>query len=214
MKSLILCVVACTSASLLLAQGLGGAARKEQERRKRNVEAGAKVRTIGETELLSATEGKGTFSVAETPSSPEVGGGASGAVSSDAEGRPQGPSVQPRSGGFRAPDRLGDKTAAWRSRYHAAKQKADALEREVSDLEDQNSRIAGIAVLPGKPIKDSFGNVIGHEESTRDPNIRHAAERVRERLPKARVELARAKREFSSVEDDARRDGVASGQLY
>ncbi len=234
MKSPTLCVVACLSASVLLAQGLGGAARKEQERRKKNAEAGVEVRTVGETELLSATEGKGTFSSAasETSSGPEVGGESSftgttsapdpgggstaveGAISSNAEGHPERPRAQSRSEGSSELDRLNEKSAAWRARYRAAKQKSDALEREVADLEDKNSRIAGVAVISSKPIRDSYGRVLAYENTPRDPNIHHEAERVMERLPQARKELARAKQELSSVEDGARRAGVASGQLY
>jgi hypothetical protein len=62
MKTPILCVVACLIASVVLAQGLGEASRKEQERRKKAAEAGAKAPTYGNAELLEATEGKGTFS--------------------------------------------------------------------------------------------------------------------------------------------------------
>ena len=41
-----------------------------------------------------------------------------------------------------------------------------------------------------------------------------AAERTLERLPQARSELERLRRTLAQIEDDARRDGVPSGQLY
>jgi hypothetical protein len=51
------------TASTLFAQGLGDAARKEQERRKKAAEAGVQARTIGDEELKAGpTGGRGTFS--------------------------------------------------------------------------------------------------------------------------------------------------------
>ena len=62
MKTPIFCLVACLGASVVLAQGLGEAARKEQEKRKKAAEASAKAPTYGNAELLEAPKGKGTFS--------------------------------------------------------------------------------------------------------------------------------------------------------
>jgi hypothetical protein len=96
-------------------------------------------------------------------------------------------------------DLLNRKIAKWRYRYRPVKASVDALEREVADLEARESRIAGIATDKTKP---------------RDPNLRTDGERTVERLPKARAQLSAARERLSTIEEDARRDGVSSGQLY
>jgi hypothetical protein len=191
---LIVASIALTIPNVVLAQGLGGVAQKEKERRKANAEAGVKARSVDDEELQSDTgTGKGTFSttgvaatnVAERP--PATSGKPAGTTSSS--GPMSGPSGM---------EELQNKIAKWRAGYRPVKSTVDALEREVADLEAKASRIVVIVTDTTKP---------------RDPNIRTEAERTVERLPRARKELAAARQQLLSIEEGARRDGVSAGQL-
>ncbi len=219
MRNTVLAVVACLAASTLLAQGLGDAARQEQATRKKSNQSAVKPRVIGNTELLEATEGKGTFSVSEGASNPGAQTGASPAIVSvpisrrtesatrESHGSPS-DSESPSDFG-----KLQQKAAAWRARYGPVKARVDALEREVADLEKRAGRKPALPVggIPGQPIRDAIGQIIGYEPA---PTVVTDAETAGAQLPQKRQELARAKQELSSVEDGARRDGVGSGQLY
>jgi hypothetical protein len=221
MRNMVLSVVACLAASTILANGLGDAARKEQEKRKKNAESGVKTQVIGNAELLSATEGKGTFSVSEnTASSPEAQAGASAMpnVSSPTLGRTTSATSEANGSYSSAQppsdyNTLKQKSEAWRARYRPAKERVDALEREVADLEKQAGRKASLPVggIPGRPIRDAMGRTIAYEPP---PTVVTESDTAKGLLPQRRQELARAKQELSSVEDGARRDGVGSGQLY
>ena len=106
-------------------------------------------------------------------------------------------------------DRLNAKNQHWRQRYQSAKATVDRLEAEVAKLEE-----------------DAKNNFVAGHRTTRvgdrtvtlqpDPNspYKSYAERIEQRLPAARRELAAAKQALTQVEDAARRDGVGSGQLY
>jgi predicted RNase H-like nuclease (RuvC/YqgF family) len=182
-----------------LAQGLGDAAKKEKERQKANAAAGVKVRSVDNNNLKTAEteDSKGTFS------------NSGGAAGSEAQPRPEiedkaksASSSKESRESTSAPsgmDELQRKIEKWRGRYHSAKSSVDSLEREIADLEARNSKIAGIATDRSTP---------------RDPNLRTDAERTVESLARARRALTGAREELSRVEDGARRDGVASGQLY
>ena len=221
MKTPILCVVACLSASVVLAQGLGGAARKEQERRKKAAESGAKTPAYGNAELVEATEGKGTFSAnvadvsgdseSEAPVAGETGSMPAGGVAANRG------DVQPAAEGPEQTDmdRLKAKLARWRAAFQPLKAEVDALEREVADLEVKASRDSGVGVAPGKPIYDPYRGIVGYESrGGGGPRPLHEGEAARMRLPKARQELAGAKQALADVENQARRDGIAPGQLY
>jgi len=182
-----------------LAQGLGDAAKKEKERQKANAASGVKVRSVDNNNLPTAdTEGgKGTFS------------STGGAAANEARPRPESEdkangtnSSKESSESTTAPsgmDELQRKIEKWRGRYRSAKASVDSLEQQIADLEAKNSKIAGIAT---------------DNSSYRDPNLRTDAERTVESLARARSALTRAREQLSQVEDGARRDGVASGQLY
>lgn len=194
MRWLIVAGLVLTAPSMVLGQGLGDAARKEKERRKANAEAGVKARSVDDEELKSDTgTGSGTFSTTgvATPSANERRP-ASGEKPSRA------PSSSGSTSGSAGMDALQNKIAMWRSRYRPVKASADALEREVAELEAKASRIGGIATDKTQP---------------RDPNIRTDAERTVERLPRARKELAAARQQLSTIEEGARRDGVSAAQL-
>ncbi len=220
MKTPTFCVVSCLSASVLLAQGLGGAARKEQERRKKNAEAGIEARTFGNGELLDAMEGKGTFSagVADASGNPGMQEPAGETVpmpparvaADQSNVRPV--AEQPEETEM---DRLKAKLAHWRAAFQPLKNRADALEREVADLQEKASRSGLPGPAPGKPIFGPGRAIIGYESSgSSGPRPLHEGEAARLRLPHAREELARAKLDLERVENEARRDGIAPGQLY
>jgi hypothetical protein len=194
MRWLIVASIVLTVPDVVLAQGLGDAARKEKERRKANAEAGVDARSVdGEVLAAGTGTGKGTFSttgVATTNGEerrPASGGKPAGTTSSS--GRASGPSSM---------EQLQSKIAMWRARYRPVKSSADALEREVAELEAKESRILVIVTDTTTP---------------RDPNIRTDAERTVERLPRARKELAAARQELITIEEGARRDGVSASQL-
>ncbi len=220
MKTTIFCLVACLGASVVLAQGLGEAARKEQEKRKRAAEASAKAPTYGNAELLEATEGKGTFSPVADPSgdsempAPVAGEAVSlppagvGASEGDARPAAEGPEQTDM-------DRLKAKLARWRAAFQPVKARVDALEREVTDLEAKAARSSGVGSTGGQPIRDAYGVIVSYSGGGGGgPRPLHEGEAARLRLPQARQELAGAKQELASIESQARSDGIAPGQLY
>jgi hypothetical protein len=222
MKTPIFCVVACLSASVVLAQGLGGAARKEQERRKKAAESGAKTPTYGNAELLEGTEGKGTFSanVADTSGDSEMQAPVTGEPDSMPaagvaanEGDVQPAAAAPEQTDM---DRFKAKLARWRAKFQPLKAQVDALEREVADLEAKASRSSAVGPAPDKPIRDGYGVIVGYEThgGGGGPRPLHEGEAARMRLPRARQELAGAKAALADVENQARSDGIAPGQLY
>jgi hypothetical protein len=221
MKTPLFCFVSCLSASVVLAQGLGEAARKEQEKRKKTAEASAKAPTYGNAELLEAPKGKGTFSSGvadpsgdsemqapvpgETVSLPPAGVGAS---EGDAQPAAEGPEQTDM-------DRFKAKLARWRAAFQPVKARVDALEREVADLEAKAARSSSVGTTGGQPIRDSYGVIVAYAGGGGGgPRPLHEGEAARLRLPQARQELAGAKQELASIESQARSDGIAPGQLY
>jgi hypothetical protein len=106
-------------------------------------------------------------------------------------------------------DRLKAKSERWRERYQSIKAEVDRLQAEVAKLEEEtkNTLVGGLATewIGGQLVV-----------KTPDPTSQYksSVERNRERLPVARGELANAKAALAAIEEAARRDGVASGQLY
>ena len=221
MRTPIFCVVACLSASVVLAQGLGDAARKEQEKRKRVSETGdkAKAPAYGNPELLEPPKGKGTFSgnVADTsgdsesepPVPVETGSMPAGnvaAMKSD---------VQPAAEGTEQSDmgRFKEKLAHWRAVVKPLKAQVDERERAVADLEEQAKRPSVSGITSGEPIRDAYGGIVGYRGAG-PHRVSSNPEAARLSLPHAREELARAKEALAQVERQAGRDGIAPGQLY
>lgn len=183
--------------SFAFSQSLGDAARKEQERRKKNAEAGVKARSVDDEQLRSGTgTGKGTVSTSDGADSPSAG-----ASSANADGPPTGsagtvPDVV--GGGVSETEQRQSRLTRWRNLYRPAKASVDSLQREVADLEERVSRT----------------HISDRKPGYRDPNVRTGDERTLSRLPTARQELARAKARLSTIEESARRDGVSAAQLY
>jgi len=100
-------------------------------------------------------------------------------------------------------DVLREKAARWRGQYHIVAERITSLEAEISKLEEEDRRTVNIKIWEHPDPKHVY-----------DPNLKTGGERTHERLLAARDELARAKRELDKIADDARRDGVSSGQLY
>ena len=106
-------------------------------------------------------------------------------------------------------DRLNAKNQHWRQRYQSAKATVDRLEAEVAKLEEdaKNNFVAGYRTI-------RVGDRIVTLQPDPNSPYKSYAERIEQRLPAARRELAAAKQALTQVEDAARRDGVGSGQLY
>jgi len=220
MRTPIFCVVACLSASVVLAQGLGDAARKEQDKRKKTAESGAKAKapTYGNEELLEAPKGKGTFSanVADTsgdsetqaPATSETGSMPTSAVAANER------HVQPAAEGTERSDmdRLKEKLAYWRGVVKPFKAEVDERERAVADLEAQAKQPKVSGTTDGEPIRDPYRGIVGYRVAPR--GVSSDPESAQLRLPHAREELARAKEALLQIERQAGRDGIAPGQLY
>jgi hypothetical protein len=224
MRTPIFCVVVCLGSSVVLAQGLGDAARKEQEKRKKAAESGdkAKAPAYGNAELLEAPKGKGTFSanVADTSGDSEVNGpvvGGTGSMPTASIAAHEG-HVQPTVEGPEQSDmdRFKANLARWRAKFQPLKAEVDALEGEVKDLEAKASRSSAVGAASGTPIRDAYGVIVGYqgEGGGGGPRPLHEGEAARMRLPGARRELAAAKAALADVESQARSDGIAPGQLY
>jgi hypothetical protein len=106
-------------------------------------------------------------------------------------------------------DKLNAKAQRWRQAYRSAKADVDRLEAEVAKLEEdaKNNFVAGYRTV-------RIGDQLITENPDPNSPYKSYAERIQTRLPAARRELADAKLKLAAVEDAARRDGVASGQLY
>jgi hypothetical protein len=222
MRTPIFCVVACLSASVVLAQGLGDAARKEQEKRKKVAESGDKAKAApayGNAELLEAPKGKGTFSAnvadtsgdseSEAPVPAETGSMRAGNLAATRS------DVQPAAEGTEQSDmdRFKEKLAHWRAAVKPLKAQVDERERAVADLEEQAKRPSVSGITSGEPIRDAYGGIVGYRGAG-PHRVSSDPEAARLRLPHAREELARAKEALAQVERQAGRDGIAPGQLY
>jgi BMFP domain-containing protein YqiC len=112
-------------------------------------------------------------------------------------------------------DRFKAKLARWRAKFRPLKARVDALEREVADLEAKASRSSPVGTAPPEPIRDKYGVIVGYRGGgSGGPRPLHEGEAARLRLPRAREKLAGAKQELAHVESQARREGIAPGQLY
>jgi hypothetical protein len=98
-------------------------------------------------------------------------------------------------------DVLRQKAEQWRARYRLVAERITRLEAELAQLEEEDRRTVSTK---------TFGNPSDYS----NPNLKTGGERTHERLLAAREELAQARQELTQIEDDARRDGVPSGQLY
>lgn len=220
MKTLAVCVVACLTASFSMAQGLGDAARKEQDRRQKGAAAGARTPAYGNSELLEAKEGKCTFSanVADTSGEPageppadETAMPPAGIAENAGHVKPA--SEEPEQTNM---DRYKATLAHWRGEFQPLKNRADALEKEIADPKVKAGRSSAVGRAPETPMRDAYGTIIGYQGGGggSGPRPLHEGEAARIRLPKAREELAAVKQQLEYIEKQARADGFAPGQLY
>ncbi len=184
-KRLTFCILACLSASMLLAQNLEDAARKERERRKKNADAGVKAPKFGEAELRSATAGKGTFSNSGTlPQSDAPAQGASETALQP--GRVIASSTEV------GPD--GDR---------AKRQLAAQLKSSLSQAEARLTRAeAGL-----KAAEDHWAFVNSHT------NDSYPLDEARRTLESAKAAADRARQQRDEIEDRARREGIPPGWI-
>jgi len=117
------------------------------------------------------------------------------------------------SSGPSAWDQLQAKIQQWRQRYRPAKADVDRLQKEVAKLEEdaKNNFVAG-PVATSEAVRRATG--ITHKTPIRNSPYTTYAEQIQVRLPAARRELDMARQVLASIEEAARKDGVASGQLY
>jgi hypothetical protein len=221
MRTPIFCIVACLSASVVVAQGLGDVARKEQEKRKKVAESGDKAKAApayGNAELLESPKGRGTFSAnvadtsgdseSEAPAPVETGSMPAGnmaATRSDVQTAAEGTEQSDM-------DRFKQKLARWRAVVKPLKAQVDERERAVADLEEQAKGPSVSGSTSGEPIRDPYRGIVGYRGPGHTVSSQSDAARLR--LPHAREELARAKEALAQVERQAGRDGIAPGQLY
>lgn len=137
-----------------------------------------------------------------------------------AEARPNtspgpGPGIgsETASSGPSAWDQLQAKIQQWRQRYRPAKADVDRLQKEVAKLEEdaKNNFVAG-PVSTSEAVRRATG--ITHKTPIQNSPYTTYAEQIQVRLPAARRELDMARQVLASIEEAARKDGVASGQLY
>jgi len=159
-------------------QGLGDAARKERERRDKGTGAAK------------------TYSNANLPERPPEATGPPTRTSKPASG--DAPALVTATAGDTGPSE-----ASWRARATAARQRVEAAERNVADLEKKGAS-PGLVVnrVPcvhvegmGEQQKDCY------ESSASDP------------LGAARAELDAARKAMDDLQDSARRSGVPPGWL-
>lgn len=183
--------------SFAQSQGLAEAARKEQERRKKNAAAGARTKSVSDDDLKSASAGRGTYNAPDAPPS-----SATTAPADPTEPSPRSTDRGQMSGsaGAELADRQ-RKIDYWRGVYGDAKADVARAEAEVAGLEQRASRIGAIV-----KVWDPYG-------PPTDPKIRHEAEAVLDQLRDARSRLTAAKERLPQIEAAARKDGVLPGQL-
>jgi hypothetical protein len=144
-------------------------------------------------------------------SPPETGGNPVGGTT--AEPRRASEAAESASSGQSDWDALQAKNERWRGIYRPAKAKVDRLQAEVAKLEEdaKNNFVTG-RVRTSEAVRRATG--ITH--LTPDPNSPYTtyAEQIQIRLPAARRELDTARQHLATIEEAARKDGVASGQLY
>jgi hypothetical protein len=97
---------------------------------------------------------------------------------------------------------LDAKISRWRTRYRAVQARVDSLEKQVAALEEEKSRTLVDARHVYDPTRPRRRENVPQPES------------VGLRLMQAQRQLDQARKELEDVIEQARVDGVSSGQLY
>ena len=97
------------------------------------------------------------------------------------------------------------KLARWRGEFQPLKDRADALEREVADLNVKAGRSSAVGHAPATPIRDRYGVIVGYQGGGggSGPRPLHEGEAARIRLPPT------SRRSWRAAGSDARRLTVA-----
>jgi hypothetical protein len=190
MRTLAMCGCIIALATLAQGQSLGEVAERAKEERKK--QGAAKSYTEDDLDRAAAERAKRGDS------------GESGTVDTAPTAQParaSRPAVHTRSTGQPSSDMatLERKIEMWRGRYASAKARVESLEKEVAALEDEKSRTVATITVPDDPYYE------------RPVVVRNA---VNARLDTARRDLAQARKELETITEQARADGVTSGQLY
>lgn len=187
-KRLAFCILACLSASVLLAQSLDDVARKERERRKKNAEAGVKAPAFGDSELRNGTAGKGTFS----------SGGSEPVSSAPVQ---ESSAVGGRSG--KAPAFASPSDSDSDGALKAKRNLAGMLKSSLISAEEYVKR----AEAKLKWAEDHWQFVNSHT------NDSYPLDEARRTLESAKKEAQQAREQRDKVEDTARREGIPPGWL-
>jgi hypothetical protein len=187
MRTLVIALCLLAVATLGLGQSLGDVA--EQTKDQRKGQAPAKSYTDDDLQKTASERGtQGAAQPAKAAATPRPSPSATPAATSDSSTSDM--SV------------LEAKIAKWQARYASVKARIDRLEKEVTALEDEKSR----TMITFDPPSVNPG-----PRRLSDRTIEHS---VDTRLKRARARLEQAQKELEDVMEQARQDGVASGQLY
>jgi hypothetical protein len=174
--------------SLVLGQNLGDAARKEQERRKKNKQAGVQAKVITDEDLAAK---RGT-------SGPAKDGTTGAAATDEGAGAAPAPMPEPAAEESAPPDPASDRAtqeAHWR-------QRADDARAEVARAEAVVAEMEKLWLVEGESYVDSEGKTV-----IRD--LQH----LRQLMARAKGDLARAKKAQEDLYEEARRSGALPGWL-
>jgi hypothetical protein len=185
MRTLAICSAIFGLGCLVGAQSLGEAARRAKEKRK--APDGAK--TLTQDDLDRAREARRDTAPAE-PAATASPTGSHPAVQIEFPAESRSSSVAPRPADSPASDMaaLERKIRTWRERYRPFKANVERIEREIVALEAARSR-------PWGPLRTTNPYAEGN-------------------LANARGRLAEAQKKLDEIVEQARQDGVTSGQLY
>jgi hypothetical protein len=190
MRTLVVCGCIVALATLARGQSLGEVAERTKEERKK--QGSAKRYTEDDLDRAAAERAVRGDS------------GESGPVNSVPTAQParaSEPTTRTRATGQASSDMdaLEQKIQMWRGRYASVKARVASLEKEVAALEDEKSRTLVTITVPEDPYSEV-------------PFVVRNA--VNEHLDTARRNLAQARKELEAITEQARVDGVTSGQLY
>lgn len=192
MRTLAVCGCIVALATVARGQSLGEVAERTKEERKK--QGAAKSYTEDDLDRAAAERAKRGDS-----------GESGSAESVPAAERPRAsqPTTRPRATKQPGSDMatLEQKIQMWRGRYAPVKARVEGLEKEVAALEDEKSRTLVTVTVPDAQGRWEY-DPAAHRNS------------VDTRLDTARRNLAQARKELETITEQARVDGVTSGQLY
>jgi hypothetical protein len=195
MRTLAMCGCIIALATLAQGQSLGEVAERTREQRK----GGDAAKTLTQEDLdraAAAREASAPIETAPDASSTESPTMASRAPVARLQRSPDAArATEPPMSDMAI---LEQKIQKWRARYSPVQARVEALEQQVGMLAEEDSRAPLISVT----------------SSCRRGRTISANASVHSRLTQARAELAKQQQQLETIVEQARLDGVTSGQLY